>query len=544
MVGLIPRLGAILLALAFFYILFWLFGRIASIATQAKIITSLLVGAFFCIDIFLLIAFSGVLHKDFVEVFLQTNTAEAGEFAMFYLTPMVVLAILSFVMLSFVYLRYATIHKIASLRMTYFLLSLAIIGIGFTIGQNMTKPSYALYRANILLRSFDAIYAAIDDTNAYIKQFAALDSDLDAFLRENYDTGERGGDNPSFHAAHTYITKNTATIPNIVIIIGESTQRNYMSLYSTDALDTNPILRTIDSRNLIVFGDVISPAVHTDQSLRKVLTFSNNDNEAQIPWYKTMNLIDIFRLAGYHTTWISNQEALSIYGNAPEIIARRSDRVVFSGFGTYNLRHDGVILDLYDKLKGMDNHQKNLYVFHLMGTHQKYARRYPLAYDVFSAKDIASTWLTDKQRSVSAQYANALLYNDFIVSEIIKRFADSDSLVFYFSDHGDEVYDFRDFLGHADNMASRFMVEIPFMVYMSDGFLTRYPSIAECVQKVRNLPFMIDDFIHALLDIAGIETLDFDSTRSVFHAKYDAKHKRKVYGRDYDSEMKQVARRY
>ena len=145
MVGLIPRLGAILLALAFFYILFWLFGRIASIATQAKIITSLLVGAFFCIDIFLLIAFGGLLHKDFVEVFLQTNTAEAGEFAMFYLTPMVVLAILSFVMLSFVYLRYATIHKIASLRMTYFLLSLAIIGIGFTIGQNMTKPSYALY---------------------------------------------------------------------------------------------------------------------------------------------------------------------------------------------------------------------------------------------------------------------------------------------------------------------------------------------------------------------------------------------------------------
>lgn len=319
-----------------------------------------------------------------------------------------------------------------------------------------------------------------------------------------------------------------------------------MSLYESVAtnptlLDTNPLLKSLDSKNLVIFNDVIAPATHTDQSLKKVLTFSNNDDEAQIPWHKTMNLIDVFRLAGYYTTWLSNQETISIYGNAPETIARRSDRVIFSSFSdSYHsgYRFDEVLLGLLDNIRATNKHNKNLYVLHLIGTHMAYTLRYPKKYAKYTKEDITN--LNESQSQKRAEYANAILYNDFVVSEIIKRFSGSDSIVFYFSDHGDEVYDFRDFSGHTMSMVSRFMLEIPFMVYMSDGFLTHYPHIAECVQKARNLPFMTDDFIHSLLDLIGIHTLDFDSKRSIFSDDFDSQRIRRVYGIDYDKEIKNI----
>ena len=113
-----------------------------------------------------------------------------------------------------------------------------------------------------------------------------------------------------------------STLPNVVLILGESTQRNYMSLYGYK-IDSTPALRALAKRgNLVVFDDVISPHSHTDLSLQKVLTFSNYEN-ASTPWYMQQNLLDILNSAGYETYWLSNQEAISIYGNAPEIISRR-----------------------------------------------------------------------------------------------------------------------------------------------------------------------------------------------------------------------------
>ncbi|EAJ2878826.1 hypothetical protein A0X34_01955 [Campylobacter coli] len=40
---------------------------------------------------------------------------------------------------------------------------------------------------------------------------------------------------------------------------------------------------------------------------------------------------------------------------------------------------------------------------------------------------------------------NAIYYNDFVVSKIFNYFKNEEPIVFYLSDHGDEVCDFRDF---------------------------------------------------------------------------------------------------
>ena len=141
-------------------------------------------------------------------------------------------------------------------------------------------------------------------------------------------------------------------------------------------------------------------------------------------------------------------------------------------------------------------------------------------------------------------YDNSVLYGDFVLNEIIKRFEDSDSLVLYLSDHGEEIYDWRNFIGHSDSKMSRFMVEIPFMIYVSDVFIDKHPELYKRLQKAQNQRYMSDDLIHTLLDIAGIDMQGFESKRSLISDDTTLLNNRiRLVGekksiKDYDKELK------
>ena len=194
------------------------------------------------------------------------------------------------------------------------------------------------------------------------------------------------------------------------------------------------------------------------------------------------------------------------------------------------------------------NHPQSFYIFHLMGTHLGYDNRYPGKFAKFTPKDLENLDskhqtlnLDKKQIQTKTNYLNAIYYNDFVVSSIIQRFADDESIIFYLSDHADEVYDDREFVGHSETICSRFMVEIPFMIYMSDSFKSKYPDIAQKVQNAQNLPFMSDDFIHSFLDLLGITTQDSLPDASIFSPTYNDKRARICGGKDYDKDLKNNA---
>ncbi|WP_165817822.1 sulfatase-like hydrolase/transferase, partial [Helicobacter cinaedi] len=120
----------------------------------------------------------------------------------------------------------------------------------------------------------------------------------------------------------------------------------------------------------------------------------------------------------------------------------------------------------------------------------------------------------------------------------------SDSLVLYFSDHGEEIYDWRNFIGHSDSKMSRFIVEIPFIMYVSDVFIDKHPELYKRLQKAQNQRYMNDDLIHTLLDIAGITMQGFESKRSLISNDTTLlKNRIRLVGekksiKDYDKELK------
>ena len=239
------------------------------------------------------------------------------------------------------------------------------------------------------------------------------------------------------------------------------------------------------------------------------------------------------KAAGYHTAWLSNQEVTGIYGNVPRAYADRCDEKKFTTIHdteTMIYEFDEKILPLLDDSLNKNNADKNFYVLHLLGTHLDYRARYPAEFDIFKAEDEPAE--EKFQREFQAAYDNAVLYNDFVVEEIIKRFEDKDALVIYVSDHGENVFADGKHLGHGP-IGDKWQFEIPMVIWLSEACKKNHPDLEQKISAAKNLPFMTDDMIHALSDLMKIQTPEFDSRRSLFDKDFDTTRKRIYKGMEY-----------
>ncbi len=356
---------------------------------------------------------------------------------------------------------------------------------------------------------------AIDNIRAYRELSSHLDADVE-------------------------LTRNDSKIKNVVFILGESTNRNHMHLYGY-YLPNTPNLDDMAARGEIsVFRDVVSPHSTTIAVLSKLFTFCNHESDK--PWYEYSNLIDIMNSAGYKTYWLSNQESSGIWGNVAQIYAAHSNVSHFTRIRDSREDdglEDGALFPLVDEAIVQRAEDKNFYVVHLMGGHGLYYNRFPYIFTKFTKDDIQLD-VNEAQKTVIAQYDDALYYNDYIVSGIIDKFrcTGEDSIVVYVPDHGEAVYDEGGFTGHIEENPSRHMIEIPVIIWASDKFKELHPEKWAAIQAAVNNPYMTDDMIHTMLDIVDVQTADYDPARSIINRQFDASRPRFFDDKNYDTEIK------
>ncbi len=299
-----------------------------------------------------------------------------------------------------------------------------------------------------------------------------------------------------------------------VVIIGESLSKNRMSLYGY-ARDTNPLLKKRD--DLYVFKNVVAPHTHTFSSLNKVLTFYNSEPNSP-HWSKHGSITDIFNQVGFTSFWISNQPITDFLGQRTII---QSFSSTYKAFVTKDLYHilDEKIFPLFEK--ALDHQaEKKLIIIHLYGNHTPY-RNFSPAYHKFINSDSIKDeqWRTQKMIKRMNMYDNTVLYNDFIIDNIIEIVKKKDiySSIVYFSDHGEEVFDWRPYFGHTESKASKYMLEIPFMVWMSEKFNSSNLEIMDKIQQSVQKSFSTENFIHFYQDFLGVYTSLFDSQNNPLH---------------------------
>lgn len=343
--------------------------------------------------------------------------------------------------------------------------------------------------------------------------------------------------------AEYYLSNNAEKIiatndkpDNVIFILGESMNRNKLMVYGNKNANTPCMMNRIKSNNALVFRDVIAPANNTSSAQKQIWTFAEKGD--QLEWYKQGDLVDIMHDAGYHTYWLSNQCPYSLFGNEDEIFASRSDRYFFG-----NTSHsgnsdesawDGVLLpELGNYLS--EKKEYNFIVVHLEGEHEIFKLRYPPEFSHFTADDEVGK--DTEQRQIKAEYDNAILYSDYIIDEIIKCFEDKDAVVIYISDHGLEVYDDRDFVGHSsEDIGSRQMIEIPMIIWGSDKYWQKRPELKNLVMAAVDRPYMTDDIIHTVLDLASIQSTSYDPAKSIINSRFDASRVRMYHGEPYQKE--------
>ena len=320
----------------------------------------------------------------------------------------------------------------------------------------------------------------------------------------------------------------------LVLIIGESCSRRHMSLYGYQR-NTNPKLA--QRNDLYVFNNVVSPYSNTLDAILTGLSNSNLDFR-QTPNDET-DILDVFHSAGFKTFWISNQSPIGIWDNQVTVLANQSDVVRFvnlSGNSSFETTYttswdDKVIAPFLSAIK--DTTSKKLIIVHLMGSHSNYNKRYPKEFDVFNTD-------TGKKERIISEYDNSVLYNDFIVDSLINITAENNShsltSLIYYSDHGENVYDEGDNVGHDFTKSlPKVNVEIPLLLWISPYFHENESDRVEAIKLNTGKPYVTDDLFHSLLDVSGIQTPFLDPSRSLFSKQLNVGRRRILEdGQDYD----------
>lgn len=466
----------------------------------------------FALDIFAIWHYQTPFNIIMLEVALMTNLREGSEFLIDYLLDWHFLAFVMGVLLVLIVLR--LIFSLIQRRKSFLA---AIIILAALIGALGTARQFIKgAQTNLLPDSFAPSRIYVMASRLYSSQKA-----YDNMLRSS----------PS----DITITAKKHSIPNVVFVLGESTNRNHLQLYGY-SLPTNPRL---SARNDIhVFTDTVSPHAHTNSVLKELFTFCRYGSSGE--WFTYTTLLRILSAAGYHTMWLSNQESPSS-GSVIRLLSGQCDayrftenmRAMYDNGGAYDDR----LLTFIDEAD-VTGRTENFFLVHLLGTHMRYSKRYPQEYAFFTADDEGGfDGISRSQKKLRAEYDNAVLYNDYVVDGIISRFEDKSAIVIYVSDHGEEVYDDMNFWGHSEGTLNRNMIEVPFLIWTSPKFRQEFPELEARIASSVNRPYMTDDMIHTVLDIMGIETPGYDPSKSVINPAFDSSRKRIYAGMLYDKEL-------
>ena len=326
--------------------------------------------------------------------------------------------------------------------------------------------------------------------------------------------------------------------PTIVLIIGESYSKAHCQLYGYPQKDTPRQRRLERGGWLTKFNDVVSCWNLTSFVFKNVLSMHVVGEKGE--WCDYPLFPELFRKAGYQVTFLTNQFLLAagqavydfsggFFLNDPVL-----SKAQFDLRNTSLHRFDEGLLSDYDNFlnEGKINLKgNNLIIFHLIGQHVSYNTRYPKDRAKWHAddyKELRPDIAGDHyRRRMIAAYDNACLYNDSIVTQIVKRFEDKDAIVVYMPDHGEEIFEpgrdiiCRNHSATVDWPLAHYEFEVPFWIWCSRKYVHREPEVFKAIKDAKNRRFMTDALPHMMVWLAGISSKDYNDKYNLLSPNYD-----------------------
>lgn len=282
----------------------------------------------------------------------------------------------------------------------------------------------------------------------------------------------------------------------IIMVIGESESRDYMSAFTDYPVETTPWLSAKKAdKHFILYPNAYSCEANTVRSLERALTEFNQYNNKQ--FYTSCSVIDIAHKAGYTTHWYSNQGHLGSADTPVTLVANTSGTAKWTKQNLNQVQYDEALLDYLDEV---DPTKNNFVVIHLKGNHFNFINRYPQSFAKFSEPG---------KYDLIPNYIDSIRYTDYILQTIWEYGTQKLNLqaMLYFSDHA-TIPDKRrapDFGGFAT-------VRIPMFTYFSDEYITKFPETVNTLRQNENQYFTNDLAYDLMCGIFNIKSNHFDES--------------------------------
>jgi heptose-I-phosphate ethanolaminephosphotransferase len=504
------------------------------------------------VDVFCFVKYDSTLNPSILMLVGETDSREAGEFLTTIFSSDIIFSRLGWVLLfMLLHITLAILPKYKKLPRfslnSKLLCYVGIVVVGFVVlcGVNSWENKAATYKL-MTRHSIGEVEHTLTEQN-----HAQLYVPIYRLVFSVYANSLAANQVDQLLEASEKVTVDSCSYksPTIVLIIGESYAKNHSQQYGY-FMDTTPNQVALEKNGgLVKFDDVVACWNLTSYVFKNVLSTHVVGQRGE--WCDYPLFPQLFRKAGYKVSFLTNQflskakEAVydfsgGVFLNNPQLSKEqfdiRNDKLY---------RYDSELLGCYDEfvkegkikisnqIKPASTMQQtegaNLVIFHLLGQHVTYKTRYPRNQTHFwaSSYEDKRPELSDKQRKILSQYDNAVLYNDSIVNQIVKRFEDKNAIVIYMPDHGEECYEenrgfiCRNHSAAIDWPLAHYEFEIPFWVYCSPSYRASHPDIYMQIVQAKHRRFMTDALPHMLLYLAGIHAKDYHKEYNVLSPDYN-----------------------
>lgn len=453
-----------------------------------------------------------VFGQDFSQsvifIIFESNTAESLEFVSSYLTLWNVLAILLFTAVPVWMWRQIRAPELSVGYRFGLGTALALLVAWPFIGTLLVKQKgleNSQYHQVIRMEPA-APWNLVFGYMKYQDQLAAMESILDQ--------------NRQLPPLQQLSEKDAQAEKTLVLVLGESTNRQRMSLYGYDR-ETTPRLDAM-KEELVVFDNVVTARPYTIEALQQALSFADSNNTEV--FFAKPTLLNMMQQAGYEITWITNQQTQTRRNTMLTTLSQMADHQVYLNNNraqNASQYDEDVIAPFRDALAG--SARKKVIIVHLLGTHRKYDYRYPESFQHFRGREGVPAWVEASHLEEYNQYDDAVRYNDFVVSSLIDamRSVSGQALLMYFSDHGEEVYDYpQPFCGRNEYEPSPAMYTVPFIAWANREY--SQANDFSRWQDFRRRPYSTADFIYTWADAAQLTFTGFDPRRSLISRRFAA----------------------
>ncbi len=335
---------------------------------------------------------------------------------------------------------------------------------------------------------------------------------------------------------HVQIGKCSFRSPRILLVIGESMNRNHCSLYGYSLPTTPRLQKRTEKGELTVFQDVMTPWNFTSEALEHLLSLHCYGDKGQ--WYEYPLLTTTFKQAGYDVAFISNQYTLQAkkaeaFIDTQLLNDSLLNKIQFNRRNNHTHKYDEGLLHDYDSIVPCLSHH-NLTIVHLLGQHVEFSDRIPPMRHHFRATDYNRPDLTTKQLNILADYDNAVLYGDSVIDQLLCRENERESIVIFVSDHGERVFDGNTRQYGRSNSLSPIdlqqQYDVPMWVWTSSSYHEKHPEIIRALKYAARQPYSTDRLPHLLLFLAGIETPFYQPRFNPLSHYYSIKQPRLIRG--------------